>query len=185
MITNYPVVGKTTQLMMTTHLRTTTWLRQHDPLMIIVIALLIGAIGAGVWIEQRQVSVPAAAPLVIQRPIIIFATAQPTVALPTLVPTAPPTAAPLPMPALAIEAAPVVAAPESIELTTMDAPIAPVPTAAARWEGETLVVTGSAIPPIPAKNIGKVDSQGWRCGDTYGDWRDTNPMYAHPECYAE
>lgn len=181
MITNPPATGATTRLVLTTRLRATTWLRRFDPLMLLAVALLLGAVGGGLVLERAATAVRE------RQAIILIATVQPTVALPTPVPTTQP--APIAAPELAVAPA---------ETFHIDA--APAPTAAPTEAGyvahttEGDIVVAPDATPVPAGEVyngpflapepaAQPAPTGPRLCTGFGDWRDYDPMYtASPAC---
>ena len=183
MITNHPAVGQTTRLVLTTRLRATTWLRQRDPLMIVAVALLLGAVLTGLWLERPAPAVPAVAPET--RTILVFSTAAP------LAPTAPLATVPMPTAAAAPDTAPEQAAP----ITVQSAPEQPTAAGytANTTQGDVFVpnnatpvpenepYTGPFLAPDPAAVAQPADTPRLCTG--FGDWRDYDPMYAaSPAC---
>lgn len=184
MITNHPAIGQTTRLVMTTRLRATTWLRQRDPLMIVAVALLLGAALAGLWLERPAPATPAVVPET--RTILVFSTAAPaaptaplaTVPMPTAAPAAP--AAPVEQAApIVVQNAPAEATPAGYTANTTAGDVfvpndaTPVP-ADAPYTGPFLAPDPAAVAP-PANAV--------RLCLNFGDWRDYDPMYAaSPEC---
>lgn len=176
---NHPATGATTRLVLTTRLRATTWLRRFDPLMLLAVALLLGAVGGGLVLERAATAVRE------RQAIILIATVQPTVALPTPVPTA--AAAPTTAPALAV-------APAEMHVDAAPAPTA-APTAgyiAHTTEGDIVIppdatpvpadqpYTGPFLAPEPAAQPAPT---GPRLCTGFGDWRDYDQMYtASPAC---
>lgn len=176
----HPAVGQTTRLVMTTRLRATTWLRQRDPLMIVAVALLLGAALAGLWLERPAPAAPAVVPET--RTILVFSTAAPTAALPTL-----------PMPTAA--AAPAAAVEQAAPIVVQSAPEQPTAAGytANTTQGDVFVpndatpvpvdqpYTGPFLAPDPAAVAPPADAPRLCMG--FGDWRDYDPMYAaSPEC---
>jgi hypothetical protein len=176
--------------------------RRIDPYELVIVGtllaiVLIATVRANLPLLVSAPPAPIATP---QQPIIAFrdriVVATPTLGMPA--PTDEPSAAvvelaaPAPAEPAPIEPTPV-AQPEPADLQVMDAqpaqpaqPATAEPTIEAYWADDThFVVNGPAIPTIAPDMIGHVDSQGWRCGDTYGDWRDRSPYYVHAECYAK
>ena len=181
MITNHPAVGQTTRLVLTTRLRATTWLRQRDPLMIVAVALLLGAALAGLWLERPAPAVPAVAPET--RTILVFSTAAPAA------PTAPLATVPMPT---AAPAAPVEQAAPIVVQSAPEQPTAAGYTANTT-QGDVFVpndatpvpvdqpYTGPFLAPDPAAVAQPADTPRLCTG--FGDWRDYDPMYAgSPEC---
>ena len=181
MITNHPAVGQTTRLVLTTRLRATTWLRQRDPLMIVAVALLLGAALAGLWLERPAPAVPAVAPET--RTILVFSTAAPAA------PTAPLATVPMPT---AAPAAPVEQAAPIVVQSAPEQPTAAGYTANTT-QGDVFVpndatpvpvdqpYTGPFLAPDPAAVAPPANAVRLCTG--FGDWRDYDPMYAaSPEC---
>lgn len=165
------IAGATTKLLVTRTARLRAAVRAIDPysaLGVLVVALILIA-GALNGLLHPQVAAPLP-------PIVVFATA------------------PLPAPVPVLAGAqlsrgmsrrqPTAAArPTEAPLTVMH--VQPTPTAApAYWQDDQTFVVNAPAPPA-VDLPGHVDSQGWTCGATYGDWRDTDPLYTHPECYAK
>ena len=174
MITNPPATGATTRLVLTTRLRATTWLRRFDPLMLLAVALLLGAVGGGLVLERAATAVRE------RQAIILIATVQPTVALPTPVPTAAP--APTTAPELAVAPA-----------STFHVDAAPEPTVgyiAQTTDGELFIPADATPVPAGATYTGPFLAPaateaptGSRLCTGFGDWRDYDALYAaSPAC---
>lgn len=177
MITNPPATGATTRLIMTTRLRATTWLRRFDPLMLLAVALLLGAVGGGLVLERAATAVREQGQIVI---LAATATTLPTPALPTArpAPTTAPELAAAPAEALHVDAAPAPTEAGYIAQTTdgelfIPADATPVP-AGATYTGPFLAPAVTEAPPANAPRL---------CTG-FGDWRDYDPMYAgSPACH--
>lgn len=185
--------GLTRQLITnTTRLR--ALVRSVDPYTVIAVVALLVVVVA---IELRSTAQPAA---VQPQTLIVIATPTLGVArekvgaigaarLRTSVDQPPrPTAIVEPTVALVVEPQPEpIVAPveqeQTIEVVNVEPTVAP--TIQAEWHGETFVMTGDSVPTVAPAMLGQPGYNGWVCGQTYGDWRDSDPMYTHAECYGK
>lgn len=178
-----------TALLITRTARLRAWARQFDPYELAI----VGSLLLVVLVATIVANWPAAQPAVPAQPIIVFrdrvVVATPTLGLPA--PAEEPPAAmveqavPAPVESTPAPPAPAEGQPAELQVMSQPAPtVAPAPTVEAYWAAPNeFVVNGDTIPTVPPEMIGYVDSQGWVCGTKYGDSRDSNPMYVHPECY--
>lgn len=174
-------------LVVTRTARLRAWARRVDPYELVTVGGLLLVLAVATIVANW----PSAQPAAQQQPIIVFRdrvlVATPTLGLPAAAPAEEPPAAMVEQAAPApIEPTPAPAA-QPAELQVMSAPAptaAPEPTVEVYWKDpNTFVVNGPTVPTVAPEMIGHVDSQGWVCGSTYGDWRDSDPMYTHAECY--
>jgi len=95
-----------------------------------------------------------------------------------------PTAAIVEPTAVPVEQQPTVE-PETVEIMQVEQQPTVEPTTEAHWSGDSFVVTGDRVPTVAPTMVGQPGYNGWICGQSYGDWRDTDPMYTHAECYSK
>jgi hypothetical protein len=164
------MIVETTRLLNTKTTRLRSWLRHTDPYMLIaglVFALIVlGSSGHSWWLAHTA---PPA-------PIIIVATATPlrgagaTQALKLLT---------------RLAAAPTIPTAVPAPTAPPDAPLAVRYAAPDAAPTELPAPTPAAMPTQPLTIVytnpdGSVFAR-YRC-QPYGDWRDADPLYAHPEC---
>lgn len=166
------MVTNTTRILVTRTARLRAWARGVDwfaagSLAALAALILVGMIRAGAGAPQPIILIATPTP----RPALARHAGRPAERAAPAALRPPATAAP--PPSLPTEAPiAVMAAPAPDRLPDAGAPAAPT----------------AGAPPIPTAPItviarrpdGSVFSQ-WAC-QPYGDWRDSNPMYAHPEC---
>lgn len=189
--------GRTTQFLVSRTLRLRAWWVQQDPYTLGGVALLL-AIAVG------SVAVQAAGPWLASRApqgIVIFATPQPTIGglaavraggaverlepLRSGVPTTTPAPVPTDAPILAVMAAPPSTEPPPPPPTETPAPLPAVEISQQQLLTAPADPNWRATPTVAQQVIvrnpdGTVFSN-YAC-QPYGDWRDNDPKYAHPEC---